>query len=297
MEEVDAPVPADNELLVRVVAATVNRTDMHRRAASPFVWRLILGIRKPKRRVLGTEFAGLVEQVGSGVAKYKVGDEVFGRKWFGAHAELLTIAVDKIVARKPSDVSFEQAAASTDGAFSALGCLRGAGVAAGMHVLVYGGSGAIGSAAVQLAKQMGARVTAVARTKNVELMRTLGADDVLDYTAGQDFMKNVGAYDVVIDAAGKLNYWKVRRSLRPGGRYVSTESLSNLWIRLFTRRAAWPDMRQRPDDVQLIRRLLESGEFRPVVDRTYRLEEIVDAYRYVDSKQKTGNVILRPASG
>jgi NADPH:quinone reductase-like Zn-dependent oxidoreductase len=157
IEEVERPVPGDDELLVRVRATTVNRSDCHRRGASPFLWRLLLGLRHPKRRVLGMEFAGVVEAVGSAVDGFAVGDEVFGLKWSGAQAELLCIPAGKLVAHKPDNVTFEQAAAVPDGAVNALVCLRRADVAPGMHVLVYGASGSIGTATVQLAKHMGAR--------------------------------------------------------------------------------------------------------------------------------------------
>ncbi len=161
-EDVERPVPGDDEILIRVHAKTVNRTDCHRRGAYPFLWRLLLGLRGRRKRLLGMEFAGVVEAVGSAVNDFAVGDEVFGLKGFGAHAELLCIPAGKLAARKPANVTFEQAAAVPDGAVNALVCLRRAGVGPGTHVLVYGASGSIGTATVQLAKHMGARVTAVA---------------------------------------------------------------------------------------------------------------------------------------
>jgi NADPH:quinone reductase-like Zn-dependent oxidoreductase len=296
LEDIEAPRPADNEILVRVHATTLNRSDCHLRAANPFVWRLIQGLRRPKRRVLGMEFAGVVEAVGPAAVEFKVGDEVFGRRWFGAHAELLTMAADKTVALKPANLTFEQAAAVTDGAFSALACLRSAGVSPGMDVLVYGASGSIGTAAVQLAKHMGARVTAVCRTQNVELVRSLGADEVLDYTAGQDFSRNREAYDVIVDAVGRLSFRRSRRALKPGGRFAPTDGFLNILLvpitRLGGKRVVGPALRITKDDILMLKRLLESGEYRPVIDRTYPLEDIVEASRYVETKQKTGNVVL-----
>jgi NADPH:quinone reductase-like Zn-dependent oxidoreductase len=296
LEEVERPVPGDDEILVRVHATTVNRTDCHRRGADPVLWRLLLGFRRPKRRVLGMEFAGVVEAVGSAVTDFTVGDEVFGLKGFGAHAELVCVPTAKLVAHKPANVTFEQAAAVPDGAVNALTCLRNAGVAPGKHVLVYGASGSIGTAAVQLAKHMGARVTAVCNTKNVELVRSLGADEVLDYTHGDDFTKNRKAYDVVVDAVGKHSFMRSRHALKAGGSYVSTDGMRNFVLaplsRLGSRRVALPIARARKDDVLLLKRLLENGEYRAVIDRSYPLEDIVDASRYVETQQKTGNVVL-----
>ena len=296
VEEVERPVPGDDEILVRVHATTVNRTDCHRRGADPFLWRLLLGLRRPRQRVLGMEFAGVVEAVGSAVDEFAVGDEVFGLKGFGAHAELVCIPARKLVAHKPGNVTFEQAAAVPDGAVNALTCLRRAGVGPGMHVLVYGASGSIGTAAVQLAKHMGARVTAVCNTKNVELVRSLGADEVLDYTDGDDFTRNRQAYDAVVDAVGKHSFMRSRHALKAGGTYVSTDGMRNVVLaplsRLGSRRVALAIARARKDDVLLLKRLLEDGEYRAVIDRTYPLEEVAEASRYVETQQKTGNVVL-----
>jgi NADPH:quinone reductase-like Zn-dependent oxidoreductase len=301
VEEVERPVPGDDEILVRVHATTVNRTDCHRRAASPFLWRLLLGLRRPRQRVLGMEFAGVVEAVGSAVDDFKVGDEVFGLKLFGAHAEVVCIPAGKLVAHKPANVTFEQAAAVPDGAVNALTCLRRAGVGAGMHVLVYGASGSIGTAAVQLGKHMGARVTAVCNTKNVELVRSLGADEVLDYTRGEDFTKNRDTYDVVVDAVGKHSFTRSRPALKAGGRYVATDGMRNFALapisKLGSKRVVLPIPRARKEDILLFKRLLEDGEYRAVIDRTYPLEEIVDASRYVETQQKTGNVVLTVDGG
>jgi NADPH:quinone reductase-like Zn-dependent oxidoreductase len=294
--EVERPVPGDDEILVRVHATTVNRTDCHRRAASPFLWRLLLGLRRPRQRVLGMEFAGVIEAVGSSVSGFAVGDEVFGLKGFGAHAELLCIPAGKLVAHKPANVTFEQAAAVLDGAMNALTCLRRAGVGPDKHVLVYGASGSIGTAAVQLAKHFGARVTAVCNTKNVELVRSLGADEVLDYTGGEDFTQNRDAYDVVVDAVGKHSFMRSRHALKAGGFYVATDGMRNLALapisRLGSRRVALPIPRPSRDDVLLLKQLLKGGKYRAVIDRSYPLEDIVEASRYVETQQKTGNVVL-----
>lgn len=296
LEEIERPVPADNELLVRVHATTVTRSDCHLRRADPFLWRFIVGLRRPRRRVLGLEFAGIVEALGSDVREFAVGDEVFGRTWFGPHAEFTVVRADRLVAHKPANITFEEAAATPDGVLNALACLRGAGVGAGMDVLVFGASGSIGTATVQLARQLGAHVTAVCRTENVELVRSLGAEEVLDYTRGEDFTRNRGAYDVVVDAVGKHSFSRSRRALKPGGRYISTDGLLNILLipatRLLSRHVALLALRARQEDIVMLRELLERGEYRPVIDRIYALEEVVEASRYVETRQKIGNVVL-----
>jgi NADPH:quinone reductase-like Zn-dependent oxidoreductase len=203
------------------------------------------------------------------------------------------------VTRKPANITFEQAAAVPDGVINALACLRGARVAAGMDVLVFGASGSIGTACVQLARHMGARVTAVCRTKNVELIRSLGADDVLDYTRGEDFTENLGAYDVVIDAVGRHSFRRSRRALKDGGRFISSEGLRDVLLspiyRLGRKHVAILGLRARKEDILMLAQLLEKGEYRAVIDRTYPLEDIVEASRYVETLQKTGNVVLTVA--
>jgi NADPH:quinone reductase-like Zn-dependent oxidoreductase len=296
LEEVERPRPAAAEVLVRVHATTLNRTDCHLRSADPFFWRFILGFRRPKRHVLGMEFAGVVEEVGPAVTEFAVGDEVFGLKWFGAHAELLAVPADKLIAHKPANVTFQQAAAVPDGALNALTCLRRSQVEAGMHVLVYGASGSIGTAVVQLAKHLGARVTAVCNTKNVDLVRALGADEVLDYTRGEDFTRNREAYDVVVDAVGRHSYLRSRRAIKPGGMYIATDGIRNIVLsplsRLGGKRVAVPVPQGSQADILLLKELLERGDYRAVIDRIYPLEEIVEASRYVETRQKTGNVVL-----
>jgi NADPH:quinone reductase-like Zn-dependent oxidoreductase len=301
LEEVERPTPGADELLVRVHATTVTRSDCHLRRADPFFWRFIVGLRRPRHRVLGLEFAGVVEAVGSSVHDFAVGDEVFGRTWFGPHAEFTTVRADRLVAHKPANVTFHEAAATPDGVLNALACLRGAGVGAGMEVLVFGASGSIGTAAVQLARHLGARVTAVCRTENIELVRSLGADEVLDYTRGEDFTKNRGAYDVVIDAVGKHSYARSRRALKPGGRYISSDGLLNILLipvtRFLSRRVALLALRAHQADMVKLKELLETGAYRAVIDRTYPLDEVVEASRYVETLRKTGNVVLAVVTG
>ena len=224
VEEVDQPVPGQGEVLVQVRATTVNRTDCHRRAASPWLWRLFAGPLRPRLRILGSEFPGVVAAAGPAVTGIAVGDQVFGLNpgLLGAHAEYLCVPWGGLIAPKPARVSFEEAAAVCDGALNALACLRRAGVSSGQQVLIYGASGSIGTAAVQLAAWLGAEVTAVCGTKNLDLVRSLGASQVIDYTA-EDFTSHGRAYDIIYDAVGKHSFSRCKSSLRPGGIYLSAD--------------------------------------------------------------------------
>jgi NADPH:quinone reductase-like Zn-dependent oxidoreductase len=296
LEEVEQPAPAEDQILVRVHATTVNRTDCGLRAAKPFITRFMTGLRHPKRRILGMEFAGVVEEAGAGVTEFAVGDKVFGVKGAGAHAEFLCIRESGAVAHMPGGLSFEEAAALGDGGCTALGCLRQAELRAGQDIVVYGASGSIGTAGVQLAKHFGANVTAVCNTKNVELVRSLGADEVIDYTR-EDFTRNGKTYHVIFDAVGKYSFRRSRRSLKPGGYYIATDGFQNLGWALWTWKLGAKQLklalaRYRKADVVLMKELVESGEYRPVIDRSYPLDEVVAASRYVETGQKTGNVVL-----
>jgi NADPH:quinone reductase-like Zn-dependent oxidoreductase len=299
LEEVERPVPAEDQLLVRVHASTVTRSDCGFRSAEIFISRFFTGLRRPKQRIPGMEFAGEVEAVGSAVTEFEVGDRVFGVKGSGAHAEFTCIRESSPAALMPPGMSFEDAAAVCDGASLALACLRKADALRGRSVLVYGASGAVGTAGVQLAKHFGAEVTAVCKTEAVELVRSLGADEVIDYTR-DDFTKNGKTYDVVFDAVGKHSFRRSRDALKAGGIFVETD-LGFMWhaplLALLTRwvgdkRVAIGITRYAKEDVLLLKGLIEAGEFRPVVDRIYRLEDVVEAHRYVDTGQKTGNVVL-----
>jgi NADPH:quinone reductase-like Zn-dependent oxidoreductase len=296
VEEVPAPVHAGDEILVRVAATTVNRTDCGWRSAKPFITRYFLGLRRPRRQILGMEFSGTVEAIGGAVTEFAVGDEVFGVKGFGAHAELVCVREDAAVAHMPEGLSFEEAAAVCDGACIALSCLRRGDLRAGQRLVVYGASGSVGTAAVQLAKHLGAHVTAVCNTQTVDLVRSLGADEVLDYLH-EDFTKSGDRYDFVFDAVGKQTFARCQRVLAPGGIFVSTDGFINLFWMLWTlrvgdKRAALGIAKYRKDDVRMLKGLIEQGEYRAVIDRRYPLEGVVEAARYVDTGQKTGNVVL-----
>jgi NADPH:quinone reductase-like Zn-dependent oxidoreductase len=303
LEEVERPVPKNDEVLVRVHATTVNRTDCGLRAADPFITRFFTGLRRPKRRILGMELAGEVEAVGAAVTAFEIGDHVFGVTGFGAHAEFVCMQESAPLAHKPAGMTFEEAAAVCDGASLALACLRNADLRKGRSILVYGASGSVGTAGVQLAKYFGADVTAVCNPKNVELVASLGADEVMDYTK-EDFTANGKTYDVVFDAVGKHSFRRSRQSLKPGGIYAETD-LGYLWhgpaLALATRwigdkRVTLGITRYTKNDVLFLKELIEAGKYRAVIDRRYPLEEVVEATRYVETGQKTGNVVLTVAS-
>ncbi len=299
--EVEKPAPGDDEVLVKIHATTVNRTDCGIRAAKPFFYRLFIGLVRPRRPVLGTEFAGEVEAVGSGVTSFEVGDRVFGFSGnrFGAHAEYMVIPEDGLLATMPAGLTYEEAAPSTEGAHYALTGIRGVKVRSGQDVLVYGATGAIGSAAVQLLKALGAKVTAVCATEHVELVKGLGADRVIDATA-EDFTKDQQAYDVVHDAVGKSSFRRCRRLLKPGGIYLSTDLgplsqnpiLALVTPRFGGRKVMFPLPKRDPQMATYFKGLIESGQFKPLIDRRYPLDQIVEAYRYVETGQKVGNVVI-----
>lgn len=299
--EVEKPVPKSNEVLVRVHAATVNRTDCGILRARPFVLRFITGLFGPKRQTTGTDFAGAVEAVGKSVTDFAVGDKVFGfdDSGLGSHAQYLTISVDKAIASMPDKVSYAEAAASLEGVHYAYNFINKVELKAGHQVLVNGATGAIGSAALQLAKHFGAEVTAVGNTKNLALMKSLGADRVIDYLQ-EDFTKEAKQYDFVFDAVGKSSFGRCRPVLKPGGVYISSElgwMGQNIFYALATpllggKKVIFPIPLNIRRSIFLIKLLIEQGAYTPVIDKEYSLEETPEAFRYVESGQKTGNVIL-----
>ena len=306
LEDVERPVPKDDEVLVKVHATTVNRLDCATREANrrsglalSFMSRLVFGLRRPKQRVLGTEFAGEVEAVGAAVREFAVGDKVFGTSGlsFGAHAEFMCMRESARIAHMPAGMTFEEAAPVCDGALNALTCLKQADLRKGRRILIYGASGAIGTAGVQLARYFGADITAVCNTKNLELVKSLGADRVIDYTQ-EDFTKNGQTYDVIFDAVGKHSFRRCRGSLEPRGIYLPTDGFANLILALVTPRLGGKKVlfqippRQTKQDVLFLKELIEAGKYRPVIDRRYPLEDVVEATRYVETEQKTGNVVL-----
>ena len=295
IDEVARPAPADDELLVRVRATTVTQTDCHQRAAQPIFWRFMLGFLRPRRRVLGLEFAGVVEGIGSAVTEFAVGDHVFGLR-SGSHAEYVCVSQSRLVAPMPEGLDFEHAAGTCDGMYQARNALDAGQVGKGTRLLVYGASGSLGTAAVQLSAYLGAHVTAVCNGRNVELVRSLGADEVIDYER-EDFTKNGVTYDVVLDAVGKRSFLSCRKSVVPGGLFVATDRLHHLPLAFLTRivgsrKVVFDFSPHDRSSVLLVKELYESGAYRPVIDRVYPIDEVVEATRYVESWQKTGNVVL-----
>ena len=299
--EVPKPIPENHEVLIKIHATTVNRTDCGFRSAQYFISRFYSGLFRPKNKTLGNEFAGVIEAIGKDVKLYNIGDKVFGYNdiKLGAHAEYMTMAEDEAITTMPSNVTYEETAAISEGGHYALCDIRAAKVKAGQNILVYGATGAIGSAAVQLVKYFGAKVTAVCNTKNVELVRSLGADMVIDYTS-QDFTKTSHTFDFVFDAVGKSSYGKCKPLLTEHGIYISTElgkNSQNIFLALTTplfrgRKVLFPIPTVSKEDIIFLKELVETGKFRPVIDRRYSLEQIVEATRYVETGQKTGNVVI-----
>jgi NADPH:quinone reductase-like Zn-dependent oxidoreductase len=299
--DVARPTPEPDELLVRVHASTVNRTDCGVRAGHPWFIRAFSGVTKPRHTILGNEFAGVVEAVGAHVNRFAVGERVFGYDdtRFGGHAEYLVIGQDTAVAVMPDGRDFEAMAPATEGAHYALAYIRAAGIDDSSEVLVYGGTGAIGSAAVQIVKSLGAHVTAVCSGEHVGLVAELGADRVVDRNTA-DFTADRQRYDLFFDAVGKCSFQKCRHLLKSRGIWTSTDlgpRSQNPLLVLATRfsrgrRVLFPFPTIDREMVEYLKGLIESRRFTPVIDRRYPLEQIVEAYRYVETQQKVGNVVI-----
>jgi NADPH:quinone reductase-like Zn-dependent oxidoreductase len=303
--EIERPSPKEDEVLVKVSASTITRGEaMGVRFVDYRFVRLFTGIRRPRQPILGMEFAGRVEEVGTDVRELRVGDEVFGIR-SKALAEYVAVSEQGAIAPKPTGLSFEEATAIPDGSLLALSCLRPGYPLQGKKVLVYGAAGSVGTAAVQLLVNHfeAESVTAVCDTKDVELVRSLGAGDVIDRFR-DDFTKDGQTYDVIFDAVGKHSFRRCRSSLKPGGIYISMDlgfmyhvPLLALGTRFFGKRRGTLGVgRYRKEDLVLVKELVETGKYRPVIDRRYDLDQIVEAVRYVESGQKTGNVVLRVAA-
>lgn len=277
LKEIDKPLPKNNEILVKVIATTVSAGDWRLRKADPFLARLFNGLFRPRKvKVLGFELAGIVEEVGCSVVAYKKGDEVFascGLK-FGAYAEYKCLPENDLVAIKPVDMSFEEAATVPIGGMTALAFLRQAGYRAGQEILIYGASGSVGTFAVQLAKNAGSNVTAICSTANLYMVRSLGADNLVDYTK-DDLTKLEARFDIIFDAVGRSGS-AIKKLLKPGGKFVSVRSTP----------------KKQPGDLLQLKALIEQGKLRTMIDRSYPLEQIRDAHRYVEANHKKGNVVI-----
>jgi NADPH:quinone reductase-like Zn-dependent oxidoreductase len=304
LKEVEKPAPRDNEVLIRVHATTVNRTDLATIKAIPFFARIMTGLFKPKKQIPGTEFAGEIEAVGKSVSSLRVGDKVFGfdDQGSGSQAQYMTIKEDNVITI-PDNISYEQAAASSEGAHYAYTFIKKVDPKKGQNVLVNGATGAIGSAAVQLLKYFDVNVTAVCATKNIELVKSLGANKVIDFTK-DDFTKDEQKYDFVFDAVGKSSFFKCKHLLQPGGIYISSDlgyMAQNIFLPLITpiikpmignKKTVFPFPTDIRRSILLIKSLIEQDKFKAVIDREYPLEQIVEAYKYVETGQKTGNVVI-----
>jgi len=301
IEDVEKPVPKDNEVLVRIHATTVCAADWRVRKADPFFVRFFAGLWKPKRAMIGgMELAGTAESVGKAVTGFSAGDQVFGgNRHFGAHAEYVCVPEeDGTLAIKPANMTFEEAAAVLFGGISALYFLRKGKIQAGQKVLIYGASGSVGVFAVQLAKHFGAHVTGVCSTANLELVKSLGADEVVDYTR-EDFSRAGRVYDIVLDTVGKSGFWRSMKSLKRGGFYVLVAivlpswTLGGLWASITgAGKVVSGGGRAAPGDLALLKGLIEAGKLRTVIDRRYSLEQIADAHRYVEAGHKKGHVVI-----
>jgi NADPH:quinone reductase-like Zn-dependent oxidoreductase len=305
--EVPRPTPGLNDIRVRVHATSVTSGDLRLRAFDipPLFWlpaRLGLGITRPRHRILGTEFAGVVDEVGEAVARWKPGDRVFGARVFGSYAEYKCLPEGAAVAAMPANLSFAEAAAIPFGALTALHFLRKAGIGAGRRVLINGAAGGVGLFAVQLARHDGAEVTAVCAGRDMALVRSLGAERVIDYTR-EDFTQGSATYDILLDTAGTTTFAGCRRVLTPQGVHVFLVAglgplLRSLWTPLTGgRRVVAGVAPENPADLETIRELAEGGALRPVIDRTFPLEQAAEAHAYAESGARRGQVVIRPDPG
>ncbi|MDX1522619.1 MAG: NAD(P)-dependent alcohol dehydrogenase [Anaerolineae bacterium] len=304
LKEVEKPTPKDNELLIKVHATTVNAGDWRMRSFTvpPLLWlpaRLTLGFNKPKNPIYGMELAGEVEAVGKAVRKFKPGDPVFASTLqanFGAHAEYKCLPEDSAVVIKPAKMTFAEATTLPISANTALFFLQAGNIRSGQNVLIYGASGAVGTFAVQLAKYFGADVTGVCSTRNIPLVKSLGADKVIDYTQ-EDFTKNGQTYDIIFDTVGKTTFSQIKHVLKKNGYYLHTgialPALQNLWAAATTgNKVVGGTAIPRTEGLCFLKGLSEQGQLKPVIDRCYPLEQIVEAHRYVESGHKKGNVVI-----
>jgi NADPH:quinone reductase-like Zn-dependent oxidoreductase len=300
--EIEKPTPKDNEVLIKIHATTVNRTDCGFRKPEYLIVKIMSGLFKPKNTILGTELAGEIEAIGKNVTTFKIGDQVFGLNTFkfGTHAEYVCVAEKKAITPMPTNMSFNEAAAVCDGLFLAYANIKKIDFSKSPKILVNGASGSIGSATLQLAKYYGAEVTAVCNTKNIEMIKSLGADHVIDYTK-EDFTKNGQVYDFVLDVVGKSSYFKCKKIMKPRGIYISSELgylSQNIFLALFTpllfgKKVLFPIPVDKKEDILFFKKLIEEGKYKAIIDRTYSLDQIVEATKYVETGEKTGNVVIQ----
>ena len=305
LKEIEKPTPKQNEVLIKIYATTVTATECTFRKGKPFFSRLFTGLIRPKITTLGEELAGEIEEVGNDVKLFKNGAQIFGTAGpgFGANAEYICIPEDGVLAIKPTNMTDEEAASSVDGFLTALPFLRDKGnIKSGDKVLIYGASGSIGTAAVQIAKYFGAEVTGVCSTTNLDLVKSLGADNIIDYTK-KDFTKTGYTYDIIFDTVGKTSFSRCKSTLKQKGIFLEagiglTIFRQVLWTSIIGGKKAKiaatglrpPD--ERTKDLIFLKELMEAGKIKPVIDRRYPLEQIAEAHRYVDKGHKKGNVVI-----
>jgi len=299
IQDVTKPTPKNNEVLVRIKATAVNSGDWRLRKADPYAVRFIFGFLKPRINTLGAVYSGEIESVGSDVKQFKVGDFVFGHTdmSFGAYAEYISIPENGSIALKPANISHMEAATVPFGGVTALHFLKKAKIQPGQKVLVVGASGAVGSAAVQLAKSFGAVVTGVCSTANVDLVRSIGADKVIDYTK-EDFTTNGEIYDVIFDSVNVMSVSRASKVLSETGVMIlsaagMSEMMKGSWISMTSKKKVMTGViKHKTADITFLKKLLETGKYKPVVDRTYPLEQIAQAHAYVEKGHKKGNVAI-----
>jgi len=301
LKEVEKPTPRDDEVLIKVHAASVTPLDWHVLTGTPYIARLMAGLLKPKRKVLGTDVAGVIESVGASITQFQPGDEVFGLSFYnGAFAKYLCVPEKQLVlVPKPSNISFDDAASTPYAGFTALFCLRDLGkIQSGQKVLINGASGGTGTFAVQIAKSFGAKVVGVCSTRNLERVRSIGADEVIDYTK-EDFSRNIGAYDLIFDVVRKRTFSECKDALKHQGIYVTTEFSPSLvvqsqWVSMTGDKKLVPLPMKRPaqQDFLDLAELLETGKMTPVIDRHYLLSDVPDALRYIGKGHARGKLVI-----
>jgi NADPH:quinone reductase-like Zn-dependent oxidoreductase len=298
IKDVEIPTPKDNEILIRVHATTVSRTDCHILSGMPLIMRFFTGLFKPRLTITGTDFAGQIEATGKNVTSFKTGDKVMGFDFLGlrSHADYLVLPETKEIVNIPGNVTYDQAAACVEGAFYALNVINKMNPKAGQKALVNGATGAIGSSMVQFFKFYGTYITAVCSSENNELVKSLGADKVIDYKT-DDFTKDSERYDFVFDAADKSSFGKCKRLLKKNGIYSSSGGPNFLQVLITPLLGGKKEIFCPPKNLKVclsfIKELVEKGNFRPVIDREYPIDKIAEAFKYVATGQKTGNVIIR----
>ena len=307
LKEIEKPQPKENEVLIKIHASSVNRTDCGFRTGKPYVVRFFSGLFKPKRQILGCELSGTIEAIGKNVSKFNIGDEVFGMSgdnYFSTNAEYICLPEDKHITQKPTNITHEQAASVSEGAWYAMSFINLIDFSTNPKILINGTTGAIGSATLQLCKHFGAEITAICNTKNIELIQSLGADHIIDYQK-EDFTKVLNEeFDYIIDAVGKSSFAKCKHLIKKGGWFSATElgpNWSNIYLSIWTavfggvggKKVFFPIPGDPKEAVLLIKDLIEQGKYQPIVDRHYSLEQIVEATKYVEMGEKTGAVVIK----